>query len=87
MVVFNSHPVTQFKDDKPESHTAALRHELPRLPIPTLEETCCRYLNALEGLQDQKEHARTKVVVEDFLRNDGPKWQEHLSKYAADKAR
>lgn len=90
MVVFNlahSHPVTKFEEDKPESRTFARQHELPRLPIPSLEETCRRYLNALEGLQDSKEHARTKVSVEDFLRNDGPKWQERLLKYAEDKAR
>lgn len=90
MVVFNlthSHPVTKFEEDKPEARTFARQHELPRLPIPSLEETCRRYLNALEGLQDPKEHARTKVAVEDFLRNDGPKWQERLLKYAEDKAR
>ncbi|KZT65330.1 acyltransferase ChoActase/COT/CPT [Daedalea quercina L-15889] len=79
-------PLTKFETDKPQSRTFARQHELPRLPIPSLEDTCRRYLTALEGLQDQKEHAKTKVAVEDFLRNDGPKWQERLAKYAEDKA-
>ncbi|TFY61886.1 hypothetical protein EVJ58_g4233 [Rhodofomes roseus] len=89
MVVFNlihAPPVTKFESDKPESRTFARQHELPRLPIPSLEDTCRRYLTALEGLQDPKEHAKTKVAVEDFLRNDGPRWQERLLKYAEDKA-
>ncbi|KAH9932526.1 acyltransferase ChoActase/COT/CPT [Fomitopsis serialis] len=89
MVVFNlvhGHPVTKFETDKPESRTFARQHELPRLPIPPLEASCRRYLTALEGLQDPKEHAKTKVAVEDFLRNDGPKWQERLMQYAEDKA-
>lgn len=60
---------------------------LPKLPIPTLEETCKRYLRALEGLQDPEEHARTKVAVDEFLQGDGPRIQEKLKAYAEDKAR
>ncbi|PCH35943.1 acyltransferase ChoActase/COT/CPT [Wolfiporia cocos MD-104 SS10] len=68
------------------SRTFARQNELPRLPIPPLEDTCRRYLAALEGLQDAKEHERTRRAVEDFLQNDGPMWQERLEKYAEDKA-
>ena len=39
-----SHP---FKDGK----TWSKQDELPKLPIPKLEDTCRRYLRALEGLQ------------------------------------
>lgn len=31
--------------------TFARQHELPKLPIPKLEDTCQRYLTALEPLQ------------------------------------
>lgn len=67
--------------------TFARQGELPGLPIPPLEDTCRRYLAALEGLQDPKEHEQTKRAVEDFLRGEGPRWQERLKAYAEDKAR
>ncbi|KAH9912469.1 acyltransferase ChoActase/COT/CPT [Epithele typhae] len=60
--------------------------ELPKLPIPSLEETCRRYLRALEGLQDKREHEDTKRAVEEFLHNEGPRIQEKLKEYAKDKA-
>lgn len=61
---------------------------LPRLPIPPLEETCKRYLRALEGLQDEKEHAATSRAVHDFLTSgDGDRVQKMLLEYAKDKDR
>lgn len=60
---------------------------LPTLPIPPLEDTCRRYLLALEGLQEADEHARTKKAVEDFLKGDGPRIQARLKSWAANKAR
>jgi len=60
---------------------------LPTLPIPPLEDTCRRYLRALEGLQEPDEHARTKKAVEEFLNGDGPRIQARLKSWAAKKAR
>lgn len=60
---------------------------LPTLPIPPLEDTCRRYLRALEGLQEPEEHARTKKAVEEFLDGDGPWIQQRLKSWAANKAR
>ena len=82
-----SNPVTRFEANPPESRTFARQGELPSLPIPPLEETCRRYLRALEGLQEPREHAETKRSVEEFLHNDGPRIQEKLREYAKDKAR
>ncbi|KAI0744305.1 acyltransferase ChoActase/COT/CPT [Daedaleopsis nitida] len=81
-----SNPVTRFEAHPPESRTFAHQHELPKLPIPPLEETCSRYLRSLEGLQDPREHAETKRAVEEFLHHDGPRMQEKLKEYAKDKA-
>ncbi|KAG5349282.1 hypothetical protein C0989_004837, partial [Termitomyces sp. Mn162] len=67
--------------------TFAQQHKLPKLPIPELEDTCQRYLRALEGLQDEQEHLKTKEVVRDFLENDGPKIQGKLRTWAAQKNR
>ncbi|KAG6834523.1 hypothetical protein H0H93_009151, partial [Arthromyces matolae] len=52
-----------------------------------LEDTCRRYIRALEGLQDEQEHAKTKEAVRDFLENDGPKIQLKLKEWAAQKDR
>ncbi|KAI0930045.1 hypothetical protein AcW1_008823 [Taiwanofungus camphoratus] len=79
-------PITKFQSNPSESMTFARQGELPGLPIPPLEDTCRRYLAALEGLQDPKEHEQTKRAVEDFLRGEGPRWQERLKAYAEDKA-
>ena len=55
---------------------------LPKLPIPNLNDSCQRYLRALEGLQDEEEHSRTKMVVKDFLESgEGEKWQAKLEEY------
>ncbi|KAG9033901.1 hypothetical protein FRB95_014104 [Tulasnella sp. JGI-2019a] len=68
-----------------EGQTFKHQSKLPKLPIPPLEDTCRRYLRALEGLQDPLEHERTKRAVEEFLHGDGPRAQEMLKAYAADK--
>ena len=69
------------------SRTFSTQSLLPKLPIPPLEDTCARYLRALEGLQDNKEHELTKRAVENFLHGEGPKIQERLKDYAKDRAR
>ena len=69
----------------PESRTFARQEELPKLPIPPLEETCQRYLRAIKGLQTPQEHEDTKRAVDDFLKNEGPKIQEKLSKWSDQK--
>ena len=80
-----SSPVSKFQDHPQCSRTFARQHELPKLPIPPLEETCARYLRALEGLQDPRDHEETKRAVEDFLKGDGPRIQQKLLEWAKDK--
>ncbi|GBE80432.1 Putative mitochondrial carnitine O-acetyltransferase [Sparassis crispa] len=81
-----SNPITRFELNPPESRTFARQDELPKLPIPPLEDSCRRYLAALEGLQEPREHLETKRAVEAFLRGDGPRIQDRLRAYAKDKA-
>jgi len=71
----------------PRSVTWAHQSQLPKLPIPPLEDTCRRYLTALKGLQDEQEHEKTKRAVEAFLHGDGPRAQEMLNEYAKNKDR
>ena len=72
---------------KTAGKTFAGQSQLPKLPIPPLEETCAKYLKALEALQDPEEHAATKKAVEEFLTGDGPRAQVMLKEYAKDKDR
>ena len=71
----------------PPNKTLAFQHTLPKLPIPPLEDTCRRYLTALKGLQDDREHERTLRAVKEFLEGDGPKLQTRLQEWAETKDR
>ncbi|KAJ9666048.1 carnitine O-acetyltransferase yat1 [Coniosporium apollinis] len=66
--------------------TFASQDKLPKLPIPDLESSCKKYLEALKPLQTPKEHHETEIAVQEFLKNEGPELQNKLKKYAADKA-
>lgn len=77
---------TKIEADPPKNRTLAYQGKLPKLPIPPLADTCRRYLKALEGLQDEEEHAATKIAVQRFLENEGPGLQEQLVEYAKDKS-
>ncbi|KAF8888280.1 acyltransferase ChoActase/COT/CPT [Infundibulicybe gibba] len=81
-----SKPASSFKANATGGRTLAYQDKLPKLPIPSLEDTCRRYLKALEALQDEQEHETTKAAVKDFLANDGPKIQEKLNEWAKEKA-
>jgi carnitine O-acetyltransferase len=54
-----------------------------------LEETCRKYLKALEVLQDEKEHGATKKAVDEFLApgGEGERAQAMLKSYAQNKDR
>jgi hypothetical protein len=57
---------------------------LPRLPVPTLEDTLEKFPKVLEALQDEQEREETKRVVEEFLAGPGPVLQQALIDYEAD---
>lgn len=68
-------------DSKP-GVTFAYQKKLQKLPIPELEDTCRKYLDAMRPLQTRREHAETKAAVREFLENEGPELQERLKAYA-----
>ncbi|KAI0057062.1 acyltransferase ChoActase/COT/CPT [Artomyces pyxidatus] len=78
-------PTTTFEAQPPTPRTWAYQTKLPKLPIPPLEDTCKRYLRALEGLQDEHEHENTTKAVEAFLSSEGPRIQAKLEKWAQKK--
>ncbi|PHH52428.1 putative mitochondrial carnitine O-acetyltransferase [Ceratocystis fimbriata CBS 114723] len=62
--------------------TFAAQDKLPKLPIPSLEETVKRYLGVVKPLQEPSEHEETKLAAERFLAQDGPELQKQLIEYA-----
>lgn len=65
--------------------TFAAQDQLPKLPIPELENTMTKYLASLKPLQSAREHAETQQAVDEFLKAEGPELQERLKKYATGK--
>lgn len=59
---------------------------LPRLPVPSLEETGRRYLKSVHPLVSETEYQRTKQAVEAFIRpgGEGEPLQERLLARAQD---
>lgn len=66
--------------------TFAAQDSLPKLPIPDLDATCQRYLEALEPLQTNREHHETERAVREFQRREGPELQEKLKEYSQGKS-
>ncbi|OJJ49855.1 hypothetical protein ASPZODRAFT_128406 [Penicilliopsis zonata CBS 506.65] len=75
----------QMTNGKSRGLTFANQESLPKLPIPELEETCRKYLEALAPLQTAREQEESRLAVQDFLRTDGPLLQERLKNYASSK--
>lgn len=59
---------------------------LPRLPVPSLEETGRRYLKSVHAVVSESEYENTKKAVEAFIRpgGEGQPLQERLLARAAD---
>ncbi|WP_024804782.1 choline/carnitine O-acyltransferase [Nocardia sp. BMG51109] len=52
--------------------TFAFDDQLPRVPLPTLEDSCARFLEWSAPLLTEDERAETERTVADLLREDGP---------------
>ena len=44
---------------------------LPKLPVPTLEETCAKYLKTLKPFLNDADYAKSKAAVEEFCKPGG----------------
>jgi len=78
-------PAPDVSSKEKKGLTFANQDSLPKLPVPELEKTCSRYLEALSALQSPREQEETKAAVQDFLKTDGPVLQEKLKNYASSK--
>ncbi|CAG8739221.1 12807_t:CDS:2, partial [Acaulospora morrowiae] len=55
----------------PEYKTFSNQHKLPKLPVPSLEETIAKYLKSLRPLLSDADFARNESYAKDFLRPNG----------------
>ncbi|XP_034655684.1 carnitine O-palmitoyltransferase 2, mitochondrial [Drosophila subobscura] len=63
--------------------TLYFQRSLPRLPIPLLENTCQRFLAAVQPLLTPQEHGRTQQVVEQFRQGIGMELHAKLKAHDA----
>lgn len=66
--------------------TFAAQHKLPKLPLPSLESSCKRYLEALKPLQSTQEQEASAAAVRKFICEEGPILQTQLKEYDASHA-
>lgn len=56
-----------------------MQHTVPRLPIPSLEESCALYLQSLRPLLSHEEYTKSAKLVHDFVNSDlGKSLQQRL---------
>ena len=55
------------------------QQDLPRLPLPDLEDTCELFLEVTQTVVDSASYETTKKAVADFLSGSGPKLHKKLT--------
>ncbi|CAK9831212.1 Carnitine O-palmitoyltransferase 2, mitochondrial [Anthophora retusa] len=64
--------------ERSKTPTMHFQQSLPRLPIPKLEDTCRRYLNAQRPLLSKEQLEKTATYVNQFLTKEGVQLQKEL---------
>src|SRR5438045_3506555 len=60
-----------YREDLSKDPMLRFQDSLPRLPVPTLQETAERYLKSVHPLLSQSEFQNTQKAVEEFLQPGG----------------
>lgn len=68
--------VKVFSGRKPMLYS--FQNSLPRLPVPSIKDTCQRYLESVRPLMDDEKYERMKGLTQDFEKNLGPRLQWYL---------
>lgn len=63
--------VPGYREDHSRGPMLRFEDSLPRLPVPTLEETAKRYLKSVRPLLSRSEFSKSKEAVDDFIRPGG----------------
>ncbi|KAK9458328.1 acyltransferase ChoActase/COT/CPT [Dipodascopsis uninucleata] len=75
-----------YVEDKSKGMMLRFQESLPRLPVPTLEETAARYLKSIHPLVDTEQFKKTEDIVKKFIsaQGEGPELQKKLLARAAE---
>lgn len=75
-----------YVEDLSKGKMLRFQDSLPKLPVPTLEETAAKYLRSLVPLTTPQEFANSEAAVKDFIKPGGvgQKLQKKLEDRAAD---
>ncbi|XP_068459142.1 carnitine O-palmitoyltransferase 1, liver isoform isoform X2 [Clinocottus analis] len=68
--------VKVFSGRKPMLYS--FQNSLPRLPVPTIKDTCTRYLESVRPLMEDERYERMEGLAKDFEKNLGPRLQWYL---------
>lgn len=52
--------------------------DLPKLPVPELEKTLQRYLEAVQPILSQEQFEKAQDLAKQLAENEGPELQHHL---------
>ncbi|KAF2837378.1 acyltransferase ChoActase/COT/CPT [Patellaria atrata CBS 101060] len=61
-----------YREDMSKGKMLRFEDSLPRLPVPTLEETTKRYLKSVHAVASPSEYENTKNAVQEFVAPGGP---------------
>ncbi|CAN6640543.1 carnitine O-acetyltransferase, mitochondrial [Trichomonascus vanleenenianus] len=72
-----------YVEDKSKGAMLRFQESLPRLPVPSLEETAAKYLRSIRALATPEQYAKTEAAVKEFVQKDGVPLQKKLLERAA----
>lgn len=84
--IVRANSTASIKEDPSQGPMLRFQEALPRLPVPSLEETAVKYLRSVKAVSSELEYSKTEAVVKDFVRpgSVGHKLQERLLSRAND---
>lgn len=75
----------QFHQSNLKGDLFRYQKELPKLPVPSLDETTGKYLKSIQPYLSSEQFAKSSEIVEDFKNGKGQELQSRLSEFAKDK--
>lgn len=77
----------KFSTSVPKGDLFKYQAQLPKLPVPTLQETASKYLKTVEPFLSEPQLASTKASVDEFIRpgGSGETLQKRLEEFAQNK--
>lgn len=84
MIRMNSTAAHQYKEDPSKGPMLRFQDSLPKLPVPSLEETAVKYLKSVKAVATPEQFAKTEAAVKEFVKKDGIQLQKQLEARAND---